>query len=316
MFIAVILIIHCLTLTTKAATSKVTVNIEIVNATTLKISWNSIKGYNQYKVYRSTNYSGTYKLIKETNQTTFMDKGLERGNAYFYKIKAINNNKVLSSTILYKYLKVEGIPNILDSSKINSDKDTVIIVSTKNTVTSLANVSFYRKRNDKYKLEFSTIGYVGEDGIGKIKEGDGNTPTGTFGFSNAFGISEAPNGIVIPYTQVNSSHWVVSDSNSKYYNKFVSTKDVKKDWKDSYGEQLSKYTLSYQYALFIDYNKESVKNKGSAIFLHCYAGKKYTIGCIAIPAEKMKYLLTRLVLDRYGNISSQIIINTYDKLLN
>ncbi|MFT4146111.1 MAG: hypothetical protein QM644_16800 [Mobilitalea sp.] len=288
----------------------------MLNGTTLKISWNTIKGYNRYNVYRSTNYSGPYKLIKETNQTTFTDEGLEKGNAYFYKVKAINSNIVLSSSISYKYMKMEGIPDVLGSSKIKSNKDTVILVSTKNTVTSLANVSFYRKKNGVYQLEFSTIGYVGENGIGKIKEGDEKTPSGTYGFSMAFGISKAPKGMKIPYTQVNSTHWVVSDSYSKYYNKFVSTKDVKKDWKESYGEQLYKYTRSYTYALFIDYNKESVKNKGSAIFLHCYSGKEYTIGCIAIPKDKMKYLMTRLALDSHGNISSQIIINTYDKLLD
>ncbi len=312
----VILIIHFFTLTTIAATAKVTITIETVKDTTLKISWNTIKGYNRYKVYRSTNYSGPYKLIKETNQTTFTDKGLENGNAYFYKVKAIKSNMVLSSTISYKYMKAEGIPDVINPSNINSDKDTVILVLTKNNVTSLANVSFYKKRNGTYQLEFSTIGYVGENGIGKIKEGDGNTPIGTYGFSKAFGISKAPNGMKIPYTQINSTHWVVSDSNSKYYNKFVSTKEVKKDWKNSYGEQLYKHTLSYTYALFIDYNKEAEKNKGSAIFLHCYSGKEYTIGCIAIPKDKMKYLLTLLVLDSHGNISSQIMINTYDKLLD
>ena len=76
-------------------------------------------------------------------------------------------------------------------------------------------------------------------GIGKTKEGDGKTPIGSYGFSMAFGTCEAPAGITIPYTLVNSTHWVVCDSKSKYYNKFVSTKEIKKDWNEAYGEHLN-----------------------------------------------------------------------------
>lgn len=313
---SILILVLLSSLPLKSYAAEVTSNpvISVVNSgtTSFKISWKKVRGYDTYLVYRSTEYSGKYTNIAEVKSLSYIDTNLSAGNAYFYKIKAkksVNKKITKFSNVEYGFVSLKSIPDPASEDLIYSDKKSVIIVSTKNTTTAYANFSLYILRDGKYKLEFSTLSHVGKKGIGKTKEGDGKTPTGKFTFSMAFGIKSAPSNLKIPYTQIDSSHWVVSDSSSKYYNQFVSTKNVKKDWKDSYGEQLYRYTTPYEYSLFLDYNKEGTKGKGSAIFLHAFSGKEYTAGCIAIPVVKLKSLLQKIEMDD-NTISSEIVINT------
>ena len=44
----------------------------------------------------------------------------------------------------------------------------------------------------------------------------------------------------------------------------------------------------------MDYNKEGVAGRGSAIFLHCKGSRRYTAGCIAIDKPAMRNLLQQL----------------------
>ncbi|MEI6795352.1 MAG: hypothetical protein WCK39_00660, partial [Methanomassiliicoccales archaeon] len=43
-----------------------------------------------YRVYRSTTESGTYTLIVSLSGTTYTDTGLTDGQAYWYKVSAVN----------------------------------------------------------------------------------------------------------------------------------------------------------------------------------------------------------------------------------
>ena len=45
-----------------------------------------------YKVYRSTAKSGKYTLIKTTNETSFINKGLKIGKTYYYKVIAYRSS--------------------------------------------------------------------------------------------------------------------------------------------------------------------------------------------------------------------------------
>ncbi len=152
---------------------------------------------------------------------------------------------------------------------------------------SSAVLKLHNKNADGYFEEvLSTNASIGKNGIGKTKEGDKKTPTGKYSFIKAFGIKDNP-GSQIAYTKVNSTHFWVDDSNSSYYNQFVSTDDVTKDW--SSAENLSATSPSYNYALAINYNSSCVPGKGSAIFIHC----KPTggAGCIAVEESVMKRLV-------------------------
>lgn len=151
---------------------------------------------------------------------------------------------------------------------------------------SKAVVSFHEKKNGVWTQLASTPGYVGRNGIDKLREGDGKTPTGTFNLTTPFGIKADP-GANMPYTQVTKYHYWCGTSGSEYYNQLVDTRKVNRSAKST-DEKLINYTGYYNYCLFIDYNAVGEANKGSCIFLHCTGSKTSTAGCIAIPENIMK----------------------------
>ncbi|MBQ7457149.1 MAG: L,D-transpeptidase family protein [Desulfovibrio sp.] len=182
--------------------------------------------------------------------------------------------------------------------------DQLVVVGAKGG--SKAVVFFFEKEGDTWKKVFQTDGFVGKNGIGKTMEGDGKTPTGVFSFTKAFGIAKNP-GSIMPYTQVNSSHYWVSDVNSKYYNQFVSIKDTGSTFSTEKSEHLIDYK-AYQYCLNIGYNSENKPNLGSAIFLHCFSDKPYTLGCVTVDQSIMELLLRRC------KVGSKIYIDTFDSI--
>ena len=157
-----------------------------------------------------------------------------------------------------------------------------------------------------WQLVLETEAIIGKNGLGKTKEGDGKTPVGVFRFTKAFGILENP-GAKMEYTQVNKSHYWVDDSDSNYYNQFVSTEEVSLDW--SSAEHILDYGKSYHYVLATSYNLERIPGKGSAVFLHCTSEKsEVTAGCVAVPEVYMREIMRRvtqdcvLIIDRTENV--------------
>ena len=151
---------------------------------------------------------------------------------------------------------------------------------------SNAVVSFHEKIDGAWTQLYSTPGYVGANGIGKTREGDKKTPSGTYNLTTPFGIKADP-GATLPYTQVTKYHYWCGTSSSKYYNQLVDSRVTGRAATSS-DEKLINYTGYYNYCLFIDYNADGVAHKGSCIFLHCTGGKSYTAGCVAIPEAAMK----------------------------
>ena len=60
----------------------------------VKISWKKITGASKYKVYRATKKTGTYKCVKTTTKLSLTNKGLKKGQHYYYKVKAVNGSHV------------------------------------------------------------------------------------------------------------------------------------------------------------------------------------------------------------------------------
>ena len=137
----------------------------------------------------------------------------------------------------------------------------------------------------KWKKILSVNGYVGRNGINKVRQGDVKTPTGTFNITMAFGIKKSPGTAGIKYKKLNKYHYWSGEKAT--YNRFI---DVRKIGRKSIaGEHLITYKPFYNYALAMDFNKDCVYKKGSAIFMHCTKpGRPYTGGCVAISEKKMK----------------------------
>ena len=62
----------------------------------IKLSWKKIEGAKEYKIYRATSKSGTYKLLKTTTSTSYTTGGTV-GKTYYYKVKAIHKDSGANS---------------------------------------------------------------------------------------------------------------------------------------------------------------------------------------------------------------------------
>lgn len=207
-----------------------------------------------------------------------------------------------------------------DRLDIPAEAECLIVVEAEGLT---ANVSTYEKEKTenkaegpgvpanmdvKWKLEVSTdAGLIGRGGMGKIREGDEKTPAGLYKMNTPFGTASAQEGFPENYLQVDGRYYWDGDSASVRYNKLVNT-DEYTAFDRSKSEHLSSYGgAAYHYCIDTGYNFEGMPNKGSALFLHCSAGKN-TAGCIAIPERSMTEIMklyregkTYILLDEKGN---------------
>ena len=170
---------------------------------------------------------------------------------------------------------------------------------------STAWISMHEKDADgSWKMIMSTPGFIGKEGLGKTKEGDGMTPVGTFKFNKAFGIADDP-GCAMDYTKADDNTYWSGDSDLMY-NQMVSIKDYP-DLKKDDSEHIFDYQYEYQYCLNISYNEDGTPGKGSAIFLHCFGDRKpRTGGCVAIPEEQMYFVM------RHVNPGCVVVIDSME----
>ena len=171
-------------------------------------------------------------------------------------------------------------------------------------------ISMHEKIDGVWQQIMSTPGFIGKEGLGKTREGDNKTPVGTFHFTKAFGIAYNT-GCMLPYIQVDENFYWSGDPNYKY-NEMVNIKDFPALNKAA-GEHIIDYNPQYMYCLNISYNENGTPGKGSAIFLHCFGDKKpWTGGCVAIPEEKMLFVIQNVqencvvVIDSLENFGGEI----------
>ena len=168
-----------------------------------------------------------------------------------------------------------------------SQTDQIVLVEHQSG--SRALLSIHEKQDGLWKELYSCTAYVGRNGIGKTREGDKRTPTGTFNLTTPFGIKADP-GANMPYTQVTKYHYWCGTSGSEYYNQLIDTRVTNRQ-RTSADEYLISYVPQYNYCMFIDYNATGEAGKGSCIFLHCTGSNSYTAGCIAVPESVMKKIV-------------------------
>ena len=128
---------------------------------------------------------------------------------------------------------------------------------------------------DEFKFKCA----IGKNGLKKNKtEGDKSTPKGIFSLGKLYYRSDR-----VPKPETNLTTKKITKnlgwcdiSNNKYYNQEVSSlKNVNK-------ENFFRKDNKYDYLIIINYNKNKIKNKGSAIFIHLTQDYKATNGCIAV----------------------------------
>ena len=128
---------------------------------------------------------------------------------------------------------------------------------------------------DEFKFKCA----IGKNGLKKNKiEGDKSTPKGIFSLGKLYYRSDR-----VPKPESNLTTKKITKnlgwcdiSNNKYYNQEVSSlKNVNK-------EKFFRKDSKYDYLIIINYNKNKIKNKGSAIFIHLTRDYKATNGCVAV----------------------------------
>ena len=170
-------------------------------------------------------------------------------------------------------------------SEFASDPSVSQLIFVKCGAGSLAELFLYQKSASGWNLHLSCPAFIGQNGLGKEKEGDRKTPIGIFDLPVAFGINDDP-GCKIPYVKVDANLYWCGDE--AYYNQMI---DITRMPHCCQGEHLIDCAPQYHYAMFISYNQEGIYGKGSAIFLHCTGENPYTAGCVAVSEEHMKNIL-------------------------
>jgi L,D-peptidoglycan transpeptidase YkuD (ErfK/YbiS/YcfS/YnhG family) len=120
---------------------------------------------------------------------------------------------------------------------------------------------------------------------GKKREGDGRTPSGTYGFSFFFGVLANP-GVSFPYRHAYSYDYWDDDPASARYNEWVDTRSASA----GRAPEPLHVTPAYNYAAVIAYNTARTPGLGSAIFLHVTTGGA-TAGCVSLPSAELLKIL-------------------------
>ena len=298
--------------------------IEGHNTSWLAISLNGVTGFIQKEkaspvvnsslrneVKRNEPIIGTIKMIN-TSKVYDNTSGSLIPFATLNKSTTINVTKVYSS-----WLKVEvagrfgyvrrdhatfesQFDKYLLGKKIDSEQ--MLVVESKSASSIYATLSLYEKKADTWRKTLTTSAVLGKNGSSsKKREGDGKTPTGLFPLRSAFGTKVKPSGVSYPYKNTTANDYWVDDPASSDYNTWKTYKgDPKRKWKS-----FEKLTNSlYRHAIVIGYNDQPiVKGKGSAIFLHVWrSSKSPTLGCVAIPEDKLVQILRKLEVEKNPHI--------------
>jgi L,D-peptidoglycan transpeptidase YkuD (ErfK/YbiS/YcfS/YnhG family) len=185
-------------------------------------------------------------------------------------------------------------PASLASASTASTASTVvqrewITVSASSYTTTYATVRVYGMAGTK-KVEVlgpwtARVGYNGIAKPGAKREGDGKTPSGTYGFAFFFGIDKNP-GVSFPYRPVHAYNQWDDDPKSPLYNEWV---DVRHQNPGKAPEPMDDPPF-YDYGAVISYNTARTPGLGSAIFLHVGDGGD-TAGCVALPVTDLLKIL-------------------------
>jgi L,D-peptidoglycan transpeptidase YkuD (ErfK/YbiS/YcfS/YnhG family) len=129
------------------------------------------------------------------------------------------------------------------------------------------------------------VGYHGVARPGAKREGDGKTPSGTYGLGFFFGVQPNP-GVYFPWRHAYSYDYWDDDPASPRYNLWVDARVADPGRNPEPMDNVP----AYNYAAVIAYNTARTPGLGSAIFLHVGTGGA-TAGCVSLPASQLLTLL-------------------------
>lgn len=214
--------------------------------------------------------------------------------------------------LLEKWMAVEGL-TMEDLDKRNCKQLVLAVARATDGVQTYT--MCYEKQSDGSWAAVDGLtwmkGWTGSGGIMHGRKRNTNTsPAGLWSLGLAFGNSQKPSGLKMPWRDVTPNSDWVCDENSIYFNTWQELDDpnLSEKWGDDV-EHLEDYPNAYAYACVIRFNMApyTIPERGCAIFLHC--SKQATGGCVGLPEENM--VDTLLWMDPAKN--PYILITGYQK---
>ncbi len=151
-----------------------------------------------------------------------------------------------------------------------------------------AELTAYRRVGGQWRRAFGPwVAWIGRNGMappGAKREGDGRTPSGTFGFGFFFGVDPNP-GVRFPYRRIDAFDVWDDDPSSSLYNLWVDDRHA-----DPGADPEPMDVSAYDYGAVIGYNTARTPGLGSAIFLHINIGTP-TAGCVTLPESELLEIL-------------------------
>ena len=176
----------------------------------------------------------------------------------------------------------------------------VIAVSASGYGATTATFTAYQRTTTGWQQVFGPwTAHIGRNGFapaGQKREGDGRTPSGSYGFSFLFGVDANP-GVQFPFRAIPGS-WIVWDDDpaSANYNEWIDTRT-----QSAGANPEPMHVSAYAYGAVIDYNASRTPGLGSAIFMHVSSGSS-TAGCVSLPTSELVSVLRWLQPSRAPRI--------------
>ena len=151
-----------------------------------------------------------------------------------------------------------------------------------------AELTAYRRVGGRWRRVFGPwVAWIGRNGMarpGAKREGDGRTPSGTFGFGFFFGVDPDP-GVRFSYRRIDTFDVWDDDPSSPLYNQWVDDR-----YANPGADPEPMDVSAYDYGAVIGYNTARTPGLGSAIFLHINIGTP-TAGCVTLPVSELLEIL-------------------------
>ena len=180
----------------------------------------------------------------------------------------------------------------LDAAKDASTKQLIVVAGVDK---STAYVTMHEKNADgSWQQIVATPGFIGLEGLGPADSDHSYTPVGTFTIDQAFGLAEDP-GCKMGYLQVDDTYyWSGDEREGMRFNELVSIEDLP-DLDLEKSEHIADFDYAYQYVLNMGFNADCKPDGGSAFFFHSFrVNRPYTGGCVAVPEDIMRFVMTHI----------------------
>jgi L,D-peptidoglycan transpeptidase YkuD (ErfK/YbiS/YcfS/YnhG family) len=172
------------------------------------------------------------------------------------------------------------------AARLTSDQ--LVTVTAASYGATQAQLTAYQRVDGRWRRVFGPwTAWIGRNGLappGAKREGDGRTPSGTFGFQFFFGVDRNP-GVHFAYRRVYAYDVWDDDPASPLYNEWVDER-----YANPGADPEPMDVSAYDYGAVIAYNTARTPGLGSAIFLHINIGTP-TAGCVTLPVGELLEIL-------------------------